>query len=100
VLQNADVGYWIGQRYARKGLTSEGVRLALDAAFGPIGLHRVQAGIIPRNEPSLALATKMGFREEGLAKRLVKIAGVWEDHRIFAMTAEEWPTRYSQSFRG
>ena len=33
------------------------------------------------------------FVEEGLegrAARYLRIAGVWEDHDIYAMTAEEW----------
>ncbi len=90
--QFADLGYWVAASRARRGLSTEAVRLVLDVAFGPLGLHRVQAGIIPRNVPSLALARRVGFREEGLALRFVKIAGVWEDHVIFALTAEEWPT--------
>jgi ribosomal-protein-alanine N-acetyltransferase len=90
VLQGADLGYWIAETHARQGLMTEAVMRILATAFGPLGLHRVQAGIIPRNAASLALARHVGFREEGLAKRFVKIAGVWEDHVIFAMTAEEW----------
>lgn len=94
--QFADLGYWIGSSWARRGLTTEAVQLALDVAFGRLGLHRVQAGIIPRNAPSLALARRVGFREEGLALRFVKIAGVWEDHVILALTAEEWPALRSR----
>lgn len=92
VFQNAYLGYWIDVFHARRGLMSEGVRLALDLAFGPLQLHRVQAAIIPRNAPSLGLARKVGFRHEGLARRYLFIAGRWEDHEIFALTAEEWPT--------
>jgi ribosomal-protein-alanine N-acetyltransferase len=91
VLQSTDIGYWIGPNHARRGLTTEAVRSSIALAFGPVGLHRVQAGIIPRNVASLALARRVGFREEGLARRFVKIAGIWEDHVIFALTVEEWP---------
>ncbi len=94
VLQSTDVGYWVSASHARRGITSEAVRLAIGIAFGPLGLHRVQAGIIPRNAPSLGLVRKIGFREEGLAKRFVKIAGEWEDHVIFALTVEEWENPY------
>ena len=31
-------------------------------------------------------------RKEGLALRYLQIAGVWEDHLLYAVTAEEWPT--------
>jgi ribosomal-protein-alanine N-acetyltransferase len=36
---------------------------------------------------------KLDFRCEGLAERYLEIAGVWEDHLRFAITAEEWCLR-------
>jgi len=90
VFQNAYMGYFIDVRYKRQGLTSEAVRLALDTAFGPLRLHRIQAAIMPYNEASLALARSVGFRLEGTAERYLQIAGRWQDHCIFAITAEEW----------
>lgn len=90
VFQNAYLGYWIDVLHARQGLMHEAVRLALAVAFGPLGLHRVQAAIIPRNAPSQALARKLGFRLEGRAERYLRIAGIWEDHLLFALTSEEW----------
>lgn len=93
VFQNAYLGYWIDVEYKGRGLMTEGVRLALDAAFGPLGLHRVQAAIMPHNEPSLAVASKVGMRLEGRAERYLQIAGAWQDHLLFAITAEEWTAR-------
>ncbi len=93
VFQNAYLGYWIDVQHARKGLMTEALRLAMGAAFGPMGLHRLQAAIIPRNTASLAVIRKAGFRQEGLAERYLRIAGEWEDHVIFALTAEEWRAR-------
>jgi ribosomal-protein-alanine N-acetyltransferase len=90
VFQNAYLGYWIDVEHQGQGYTTEAVRLCLDAAFGPLALHRVQAAIMPRNEPSLAVAHKAGLRLEGRAARYLKIAGKWEDHLIFAVTADEW----------
>jgi [ribosomal protein S5]-alanine N-acetyltransferase len=90
VFQNAYLGYFIDVRYHRQGLTTEAVRVTLDAAFGPIGLHRVQAAIMPNNEASLALARRIGMRLEGCAERYLQIAGRWQDLLIFAITAEEW----------
>ncbi len=89
VFQSAYLGYWIDHRVAGRGLMTEAVSAALGFALGPLGLHRVQAAIIPENAPSLRVAAKTGLREEGLAVRYLKIAGRWQDHRIFAITAEE-----------
>ena len=36
---------------------------------------------------------KLAIRNEGIALRYVEIAGVWEDHIRFAITAEEWHER-------
>ncbi|CAG7604675.1 hypothetical protein PAESOLCIP111_00725 [Paenibacillus solanacearum] len=48
---------------------------------------------MPRNIPSVRVVEKNGLRLEGLAKRYLQINGVWEDHAIYAITAEEWPER-------
>lgn len=98
VFQNAYLGYYVDVRYKRQGFTREAVELALDVAFGPLGLHRVQAAIMPHNEASLALIRRVGFREEGTAERYLKISGDWQDHVIFAMTAEEWKRPADRAF--
>ncbi|MFI4893443.1 MAG: GNAT family N-acetyltransferase [Phycisphaerales bacterium JB058] len=87
---NAIMGYWVGEAFARSGYAGEGVMLALGRAFGELGLHRVEANIIPNNLASIALANRVGFREEGYSPRYLKIAGTWQDHIRFAMTAEDW----------
>ena len=70
----------------------------LDIAFAAeprgLGLHRVQANVIPANPASLRVAEKAGMRLEGTAKRYLEIAGVWQDHHMFAKTAEEHTFRY------
>ena len=88
--QNATLGYWIDRNAAGRGHATRAVRLALAYAFDHIGLHRVQPAIIPRNVASRRVAEKVGFRLEGRALRYLKINGAWEDHDIWAMTAEEW----------
>jgi len=50
----------------------------------------VQAAVMPRNAPSRRILEKRRFREEGYATRYLRIAGRWEDHLLFALTAEEW----------
>jgi ribosomal-protein-alanine N-acetyltransferase len=90
VFDNAYLGYWLDEAQGGRGIATEAVRQAVEFAFGPGGLHRVQAAVIPRNVPSLRLLEKLGFREEGYAERYLRINGVWEDHKLFAVTREEW----------
>ena len=90
--ENAYLGYFVSEKHNGRGYATEAVRQAVDAAFGELALHRVQAAVIPRNVASIRVLEKAGFREEGFALRYLKIAGVWEDHRLYAVTAEEWPS--------
>jgi ribosomal-protein-alanine N-acetyltransferase len=88
--QNATLGYWIDQDSLGKGHATRAVRLVLRFAFEHAGLHRVQPAIIPRNTRSVRVAEKAGFRLEGRALRYLKINGTWEDHDVYALTAEDW----------
>jgi len=88
--QSADIGYFIDARWQGRGYMTAAVKQVVSYAFREAGLHRVQAGIMPRNTASIRVAEKSGFRLEGLAKSYIYINGVWEDHLIYAITAEEW----------
>jgi ribosomal-protein-alanine N-acetyltransferase len=57
--------------------------------FSTLGLHRIEAACLPANEPSRNLLIKVGFREEGLARRYLLINGEWNDHLLFALLEDE-----------
>jgi ribosomal-protein-alanine N-acetyltransferase len=88
--QNAYVGYWIDKALAGNGYVPEALVVLARFAFEDLGLHRLQVAIIPRNHASRRVVEKLGFRDEGIAKRYLEINGIWEDHIRYAMTAEEW----------
>jgi ribosomal-protein-alanine N-acetyltransferase len=85
------LGYWIDRSVAGRGLASLAVALVCDHAFGPVGLHRVQADIRPENGPSRRLVERLGFRQEGLLRRYLDIDGDWRDHVAYGLVAEDVP---------
>ncbi|CAL9526970.1 hypothetical protein SUDANB121_03972 [Nocardiopsis dassonvillei] len=89
--RSAQVGYWIDSAHAGRGITPTAVALAVDHAFFRVGLHRVEANIRPENRASRRVATKLGFRDEGVRRRQLHIDGEWRDHICYALTAEEVP---------
>ena len=91
VTQSAALGYWIGRPYARQGQMFAALRTVLPFAFGPLGLHRLEAACIPENEASRRLLRKLGFREEGKALRYLQINGEWRDHLLFGLLQDECP---------
>lgn len=101
--QSAFVGYWVDEDHAGNGYVPEAVVLTLRYAFDELGLHRIEAVIVPRNDRSRRVAEKLGLREEGTAERFLQIQGVWEDHVRYAITGDEWEQRrndYERRFLG
>lgn len=91
--QSAYVGYWIDEAVAGRGLMPEAVVVCCRFAFEDLHLHRLQISVVPRNTSSRRVPEKLGIRDEGIAVRYLEIAGVWEDHVRYAITAEEWWAR-------
>jgi ribosomal-protein-alanine N-acetyltransferase len=89
--RNCYLGYWVAESHNGRGYATSAVLQAVGYAFEVLGLHRVQANVMTKNPRSARVLEKAGFRREGLALRYLEIAGRWEDHDMFAITAEEWP---------
>jgi ribosomal-protein-alanine N-acetyltransferase len=92
-LQSGTVGYWIDRARAGQSYIAEGVVVLTRFAFEQLQLHRLEVCIVPRNSNSRRVMEKLAFRCEGLSERYLEIAGVWEDHLRFAITAEDWAER-------
>ncbi len=88
--QNASVGYFVDQQHHGRGYATSALGWVTNYAFQEAGLHRIQAGVMPWNQPSQRVLEKARFRKEGLAERYLYINGKWEDHVLYAVTAEEW----------
>jgi ribosomal-protein-alanine N-acetyltransferase len=92
-LCSAYLSYYAFEPYAGQGYMTEGLDLVLQHAFGPLGLHRLEANIQPQNTASIALARRAGFRLEGFSPRYLKIDGRWRDHERWAILADEVAAR-------
>jgi ribosomal-protein-alanine N-acetyltransferase len=85
---SAYAGYWVDSRFAGRGIMPTALALAVDHAFGPGGLHRIEVNIRPENAASRRVVEKLGFREEAYHARYLHIDGGWRDHVGYALTSE------------
>jgi ribosomal-protein-alanine N-acetyltransferase len=87
--RNAYLGYYAFVPHAGTGAMRAAMPSVLRFAFDELGLHRLQANVQPDNARSIGLLRATGWREEGYARRYLKIGGRWRDHLMFAILAED-----------
>jgi len=67
----AEIGYWLAEAYWGRGITTEAVKLVVKYCFNRLKLRRLYAYVFPRNQASLRVLFKAGFKKEGLLKKNV-----------------------------
>ena len=85
--QSGDLGYFVAEAVNGCGVATEAVARVVEGAFGPLGLHRLQAGTLLSNSASQAVLQRNGFERIGVARRYLRIAGSWQDHVLYQRTA-------------
>jgi len=88
--RRAEIGWTMHPDYTGRGYASEAARAVLELAFSTLRLHRVFAELDPRNDASIALALRLGMREEAHFVRDMWFKGAWADTGIYALLADEW----------
>lgn len=86
---SANLGYSVDQARSGRGTATAAIALVVREAFGPLGLHRLEAGTLLDNVASQRVLEKNGFTRIGVAPRYLRIAGEWRDHVLFSLTAED-----------
>lgn len=95
--QSAFIGYWIDEEYQGRGYMMQAGEEVMAFCFKNLVLSRVNAACMPHNLRSKNLLLKLGFVEEGFAKKYLQINGAREDHILFGLNAEDYLRRPVQS---
>lgn len=85
VHRSADIGIRIGEEKHRgKGYGKEALAIGLDYCWNHLNLERVGLIVFRNNTRAINAYKAVGFKKEGLLKRLFFIDGVWVDVLIMA----------------
>ena len=71
-------------------MMSEALTALLEFAFGVLGLERIEADADPRNERSLRLLERQGFRREGYLRERYHLEGEIQDAVFLGLLRREW----------
>jgi ribosomal-protein-alanine N-acetyltransferase len=90
--RRCEIGYALAADRWHRGLATEALAAALDFAFGTLPFERVEADIDPRNEPSIRLVERMGFRREGVLRSRWCIGGEMQDSALYGLLRSDRAT--------
>lgn len=90
--RSGSAGYWLAEAATGHGYATWGLAALIDHVLLEAGLHRVEVSIRPDNVSSLAVVARLGLPQEGIARGLMHVDGVWADHQTFAVLAEDLST--------
>jgi len=91
--RSAELGYWIDAGHEGRGLVTAGASALLDHAFGALRLERVALHARVDNVRSRAVARRLRFVEEGVARAAVAYATRRYDEVHHGLLASEWHSR-------
>jgi RimJ/RimL family protein N-acetyltransferase len=85
----AEFGITLSPAYQGHGYATEALKAAFAYLFGDCGKHRVFCSIDPRNLPSLAMAKRVGMRQEAHVLQSLWFKGEWVDDVVFGLLGSE-----------
>jgi ribosomal-protein-alanine N-acetyltransferase len=96
--RRGELGYELAHRWWGQGLMPEAAAAVVDYGFTVLGLHRIEAGVLVGNQPSVRVLDKLGFREEGTLRHYLYLKGRFQDVRWFGLLhPDAIPTSQQQS---
>lgn len=79
----------------QKGFMTEALQMVLEYGFTELKLHRVEALLSAKNEPSLRLLLRHGFTKEGTMREDYVVNGINEDSECCSLLQWEWKKQQS-----
>ncbi len=87
---NAELGYWLGQKYWRRGYMTEAVGLIVGFAFQKLRLERLYAVVLSINKGSVKVLEKNSFSREGTWRKAHVIGGKRYDVYSYGLLRDEF----------
>ena len=91
--RKVELGYWLDAAHEGRGLMTSACRTIVDHAFGALGLNRVTIYCAVENARSRAVAERLGFKLEGIARQSEWLYDHFVDWALYSMLALEWKGR-------
>jgi ribosomal-protein-alanine N-acetyltransferase len=88
--QRAEIAYWLGKPYWRKGYGTEAARAIVKYGFETLGLHRINGRHFGSNPASGRVLQKIGMKHEGCQRQAYKKWGKFEDFELYGIIRSDY----------
>lgn len=85
-----EMGCTLNLKYHGKGYAFEALAATINYLFDELGKRRIIASIDSRNQSSIKLIERLGFRKKGHVKGNSLLNSEWVDDLVFAILKQEW----------
>ncbi|MFF4559845.1 GNAT family N-acetyltransferase [Streptomyces sp. NPDC001435] len=86
----AEAGCWLEPSAVGRGLVTRAARVLIDWAVRERKIHRVEWWVSPENEPSIAVARRLGMTKDGVLRESYLYRGKRHDEEIWSVLAPDW----------
>lgn len=84
------IGYKLLPNYWGNGYAQEALTRAISIAIPFFKLHRIEAYVLPDNQPSIRLLEKLFFEKEGTMKKSFFVQNEWKDHELYSLINDDF----------
>ncbi|MEV4439203.1 GNAT family protein [Streptomyces sp. NPDC049577] len=88
--RTAEAGCWLEPSAVGRGLVTRAARVLIDWAVEERGIHRVEWWVSSANEPSIAVARRLGMTRDGVLRESYLYRGKRHDEEIWSVLAPDW----------
>ncbi|MCG8310936.1 MAG: GNAT family N-acetyltransferase [Cytophagales bacterium] len=87
---SAEIGFWLGKNFWRKGYAFEAAMRVIEFGFNELEFNRLEAHAMAENKPSIMLLEKLGYQKEGYHPDLVIKWGAYKDVVTFGLLRKNY----------
>jgi RimJ/RimL family protein N-acetyltransferase len=88
--RNAEIGYFLGEKFWGKGITTEAVRQFIAYVFSTFDVNRIFAPTFDYNRGSQRVLEKNGFILEGKFRKSIYKNGRFYDEYVYSLLKEDY----------
>lgn len=83
--KKTEIGYWLSEKYQKRGIITKSVEKLCDFAFNKLDLNRVQIKCAVGNQRSKNVPKRLGFKFEGIERQGELLTGnIFTDLEIYS----------------